>query len=196
LEKRAGFLKVLELVLRQSGGMVEITSLAKHSGVSRPTVMNWLEIYQVTHVAHLLRPYAGGGRREILAQPKVYGFDTGFVCYARGWDALRADDCGLLWEHLVLETLRSIPARTLYFWRDKQQREVDFVLPRHRDTVDAIECKWNTDHFEVRGLAAFRERYAKGRNFVVSPQVTTGYTRRMGRLEVRFTPISELRALF
>jgi uncharacterized protein len=196
LEKRAGFLKVLELLLRQSGGLLDITSLAKHSGVSRPTVMNWLEVYQVTHVAHLLRPYAEGGRREIVAQPKLYGFDTGFVCYARGWDSLRLEDCGLLWEHLVLDTLRSIPVPRLHFWRDKQQREVDFVLPRGRNSVDALECKWDPDHFEPRGLAAFRANYAQGRNWVVSPRVTTSYVRRLGGLEVRFTPIAELRDLF
>ena len=40
-----------------------------------------------------------------------------------------------------------------------------------------------------------RENYARGRNFVVSPQVTTGYARRFGNLEVRFAPIAELRAL-
>ena len=132
LEKRGAFLRLVELVLRQSGGMLEVTALAKLAGVSRPTVTSWLEVLQTTHVAHMLRPFAGGGRREIVAQPKVYGFDTGFVCFARGWDSLRAEDCGLLWEHLVLETLLSIPVARLHFWRDKQQREVDFVVPRGR----------------------------------------------------------------
>ena len=27
------------------------------------------------------------------------------VCYARGWDQLRPEDCGGLWEHLMLDTL-------------------------------------------------------------------------------------------
>lgn len=196
LEKRTEFLRLLELVLRQSGGMLEISSLAKHTGVSRPTVVNWLEVFQVTHVAHGLRPYAAGGRREVLAQPKVYGFDTGFVCHAHGWDSLRNEDCGLLWEHLVLDTLRSIPVPKLHFWRDKQQREVDFVVPRGREAVDAVECKWNADAFEPRGLSAFRENYPRGRNFVVSPQVTTGYRRRIGELAVEFLPIAELRGIF
>jgi predicted AAA+ superfamily ATPase len=193
LEKRGAFLKLLELVLRQSGGLLEISSLAKHSGVSRPTVMNWLEVFQITHATHLLRPYAEGGRREILAQPKLYGFDTGFVCHARGWDALRAEDCGLLWEHLVLDTLLSIPVAQACFWRDKQQREVDFVIPRGRGVVDAIECKWTADSFEARGLAAFRENYPHGNNFVVSPQTTSRYRRKADQLEVDFIPVSELR---
>jgi hypothetical protein len=100
LEKRAGFLRVLELLLRQSGGMLDVTRIAAESQISRPTVMNWLEVYQVTHVAHLIRPFSAGGRREVIAQPKVFGFDTGMVCHARGWDHLRSEDCGALWEHL------------------------------------------------------------------------------------------------
>jgi predicted AAA+ superfamily ATPase len=193
LEKRTAFLKLLELVLRQSGGLLEFSSLAKHSGVSRPTVMNWLEIFQITHVVHLLRPYAEGGRREILAQPKLYGFDTGFVCHARGWDNLRPEDCGLLWEHLVLDTLLSIPVPQVCFWRDKQKREIDFVIPRGRSAVDAIECKWNADAFAAHGLTAFRESYPHGKNFVISPQVAARYKRTMDEFEVEFLPLRELR---
>ena len=196
LEKRNAFLKVLELLLRQSGGLLEVASLAKHAAVSRPTVMNWLEVFETTHVARLLRPYAEGGRREILAQPKVYGFDTGFVCYACGWDDLRPQDCGLLWEHLVLDTLLSIPVPAVRFWRDKQQREVDFVLPRARGVVDAVECKWSAGRFEPRGLAAFRANYPKGRNFVVSPDVPVAYARRLAGLTVRFVPVTGLRKVF
>jgi hypothetical protein len=174
--------------------MLEVTSLAKHGGVSRPTVMNWLEVFQVTHVAHLLRPFAGGARREILSQPKIYAFDTGFVCYARGWDSLRDDDCGLLWEHLVLDTLLSIPLPKLHFWRDKQGREVDFVHPMSRDRIDAIECKWNVDAFDPGGLAAFRERYPRGRNFLAGPNVVTPFSRQWGSLEVSVVSPRDLRS--
>jgi uncharacterized protein len=82
--------------------MLDVSRLARDAQISRPTVMNWLEVYQATQTIHLLKPFAGGGRSEIVAQPRVYGFDTGFVAHARGWDTLRADDCGMLWEHLVL----------------------------------------------------------------------------------------------
>jgi len=122
LEKRAGFMRVLELLLRQSGGMLDVAKLAAESQISRPTVTNWLEVYQITHVAHLVRPFSAGGRREIVAQPKVFGFDTGLVCHARGWDHLRAEDCGVLWEHLVLDALIAAGVPRIHFWRDKQQR--------------------------------------------------------------------------
>ena len=192
LVKRAGFLRVLELLMRQSGGMLDVTKLAAESQISRPAVTNWLEVYQVTHVAHLVRPFSAGGRREIVAQPKVFGFDTGLVCHARGWDQLRPEDCGVLWEHLVLDTLIAAGAPKIHFWRDKQQREVDFVVPRGRDAADAIECKWKPEAFETRGLAAFRKQYPQGKNFVVSPLNGPAYNRVQDGLNLSIVSPGEL----
>jgi predicted AAA+ superfamily ATPase len=168
--KRREFLTLVELVLRRSGGELEVTGLSRQVEISRPTVTRYLDILETTHLAHFLRPYHGGGRQELVHRPKVYGFDTGFVSFARGWMELRDEDCGLLWEHLVLETLLSeIPARDVYYWRDKQRREVDFVLSRGNGRVDAIECKWRPDRFSPRSFTAFRELHPVGRDFVLSP---------------------------
>jgi predicted AAA+ superfamily ATPase len=179
VEKRSGFLKLLELVLRQNGGLFEATSLAKHSGLSRPTVLNYLDVFETTHVIHILRPYHGGGRQEILQQPKIYGFDSGFVCHVQGWTNLRESDCRDLWEQLVLDMLLSsnLTAK-IHFWRDKQKREVDFVLPGVKGAVEAIECKWNPETFEPKNLGAFRTLYPRGHNWVVSPFIKEPYTGR------------------
>jgi predicted AAA+ superfamily ATPase len=93
----------------------------------------------------------------------------------------------------VLDTLLSIPLPRIAYWRDKQQREVDFVLPRGRAAVDAVECKWRAEAFEPRGLAAFRMNYPRGRNYVVSPQTTAAHTRTIAGLPVTFLPITDLR---
>ena len=193
LEKRAGFLRVLEILFRQSGGLLDVSKIATESQISRPTVMNWLEVYQITHAANLVRPYSAGGRREIIAQPKVFGFDTGLICHARGWNSLRPDDCGVLWEHLVLDTLIAAGIPKIHFWRDKQQREVDFVVPTGRDSVNAIECKWKPEAFETRGLKAFRNQYPKGKNYVVSPLNNPGYDRVQDGLKVTMVSPRELR---
>jgi hypothetical protein len=188
LEKRGPFLRFVELVLRQSGGMLEVTSFAKHTGVTRPTIGTWLDVLDTTHVARRVRPYHAGSRREILAQPKLYAFDTGFVAWARGYGDLRPDDRGPLFEHLVLDELVAAGlSDRVRFWRDKQQREVDFVIDRGRSGADAIECKWSPDAFEPRNLLAFREHAARGRNFVVSGTLSRPSTRRVAGLEVHFT---------
>jgi predicted AAA+ superfamily ATPase len=83
----------------------------------------------------------------------------------------------------------------IHFWRDKQQREVDFVVPRARDAVDAIECKWKPDAFEMRGLRAFRALYPKGKNYVVCPLPSPGYERVEDRHKLAFVSPGELRQL-
>ena len=169
VHRRAGFLAVFELLLRQSGGMLDISKISRESQVTRPTIMSWLDMFQTTQVARLVRPFSGGGRREIVARPKVYCFDTGLICFARSWDVLRPEDTGLLWEHLVLDEIIATGTPKVFFWRDKQQREVDFVLPSGREKVIAIECKWNTTFTDIRGISAFRQNYSKGSNYVVCP---------------------------
>jgi hypothetical protein len=134
----------------------------------------------------MVRPFFGGGRKEIIKMPKVYGFDTGFVSFCRGWDPLRPDDYGLLWEHIVLEYLQAhIPERTIQYWRDAGGREIDFVMVRRRDEVDAIECKWNPDQFSPDALKIFRSFYSRGNNYLVCPISAPGYRKRVSGMEIQ-----------
>ncbi len=97
LERRHSFQRLVELLMAQSGGLFEATAFARACEVSRTTVANYVAVLEATFVVHLVRPFAGGGAAEILSAPKAYGFDTGFVCYHRGWHELRRDDLGPLW---------------------------------------------------------------------------------------------------
>jgi predicted AAA+ superfamily ATPase len=196
VSKRSAFLALVQALLRQSGGLAEITKLAAVAGLSRPTTMSYLDALEITQVATVLRPYHGGAARELTHQPKIFGFDTGFVAWSRGWNELRTPDSGQLWEHVVLETLQAqVVPRGLgvHFWRDKQQHEVDFVVPAGRGVAHAIECKWATAGFETKGLAAFRREHPRGRNFLVVPEQSTRL-RKFGELEVTITSAEELPA--
>ena len=188
------FNALFEYVLRQSGGQLEVSKTATALGITRPTVESHLRALEATHAATLVRPFHGGGQHEIVKMPKVYGFDTGFVSFARGWDPLRHDDLGPLWEHLVLEHLQAhFPNLHVRYWRDKSGREVDFVLAHRRDEVDAIECKWDPAALDSSALKLFRSYYPKGKNYLVTPSGDPAYTRRYGTLTVRVCTPSELR---
>ena len=174
-----------EFCLRHSGGQFEQTKAASAVGITRPTIESHLRALEITHAVTLVRPFHGGGQNEIVRQPKMYAFDTGFVSWARGWEPLRPEDCGALWEHVVLESLQArFTDQPIRYWRDKQGHEVDFVIARKRDEVHAVECKWNPSAFDGAALKVFRRSYPKGRNYVVTPSAETAYPRRLGDLEV------------
>jgi len=187
------FNAMLEFMLRQSGGQFEVTNAASALGITRPTVESHLHALETTHAVRVVRPFHGGGQSEIVKQPKVYSFDTGFVSFARGWDPLRPDDCGTLWEHLVLEQLQAhFPETPARYWRDKAGHEVDFILAHRRDQVDAIECKWDPGAFDSAALKLFRSYYPQGRNFLVTPSGDPAYSKRYGNLEVRICTPTDL----
>ncbi len=92
----------------------------------------------------------------------------------------------MLWEHLVLDTLLSVedPAK-VHFWRDHQDREVDFVIPRGRNAVDAYECKWSSIRPDMQNLRSFRKAYPHGKNFIATPQPPGKQPLRVEGLEVQ-----------
>jgi len=193
LERRASFQRFVELVFAGSGGLFEATRFARPCEVSRQTIMNYLAVLEATFVAHVVRPFSGGTTAEIIAAPRVYAFDTGFVCQHRGWRELRREDLDALYEHLVLNELHALlGSRTsIRYWRAKAGPEVDFILDRPGRPV-AIECKWSAGGFDPGGIQAFRRRHPGPSNLVVAADVDQPYERRYGPLRVRFVGLGDL----
>jgi hypothetical protein len=193
LERRSSFLRFVELVMAQSGGIFEATRFARPCEVSRVTISNYLQALEATAVAHIIRPYSTHRATEIVAAPKVYAFDTGFACYYRGWHDLRPEDYGHLWEHFVLnEMMAHLQDREIRYWRDKQGHEVDFIwAPRGRPPI-TVECKWSSGDWEAGNLIIFRRHYPKGDNVVVAHDVDRDFTRSYGDIRVHFLSIRSL----
>lgn len=188
VEKRHSFLKFTELLVIQSGGLFEATQFSRPCEVSRPTIQNYLSILEATFVVHCIRPFGKNPSREITAAPKVYFFDTGFFCYFKGWKELRPDDYGILWEHYVLNELHAQrQSRQIYYWRDKRQHEIDFVLTQKGGkSPTAVECKWSLNHFDPKNIKSFRNLYPHGKNYVVAHDVHRSFTRKYENRDVQF----------
>ena len=193
LERRHSFQKFIELLLSNSGGIFEASRYARPCEVSRTTIANYLSVLEATFVAHVVRPFSTRRSTEIVSAPKVYGFDTGFVCYYRGWNELRGEDLGILWEHFVLNELQAhLQSRKIHYWRDKQGHEVDFILAGRNQSPIAIECKWTSADFDPSGIKVFRGKYPKGNSYVVASDVDRSFHRRYGELDITFVSLRQL----
>jgi len=193
LEKRSSFQRLLELLLINSGGIFEASHYAKPCEVSRPTIANYLAVLEATFVVHVIKPFSSYKPTEIIAAPKVYGFDTGFVCCYKGWNSLRPDDLGILWEHVVLNELHGcLQTRTIRYWRDKRGNEVDFVIPRRQGGPVAIECKWQSSQFDPRALKLFRNHYQEGSSYLVAHDIDRPYRKNFGGHDVQCCNLRDL----
>jgi predicted AAA+ superfamily ATPase len=195
LERRHSFLKFAEMLFAQSGSMFEASRFAAPCEVSRTTISNYLSVLASTHVVTIIRPYSSYKTTEIVAAPKVYAFDTGFVSYYKGWQSLRTDDMGLLWEQFVLNELAGVlQTSDIHYWRDKADHEIDFVLPSQGDKVDTIECKWSHRAFGPENLVSFRKRHPTGLNYVVSADVAESYAAKISGIPVEYVTLHDLLA--
>jgi predicted AAA+ superfamily ATPase len=193
LERRYSFSRFCELLFAQSGGVFEATKFSRPCEASRTTITNYLAVLEATFVVHVIRPFSTHRATEIVSAPKVYAFDTGFVCHYSGWGTLRSEDLGFLWEHYVLNEIHAkLQRRDIRTWRDKQRHEVDFVLQRNPQDITAIECKWSAGQFDPANLKIFRRLYPRGANLVVAQDVDQPFRRDYQGMKADFIGLAYL----
>jgi predicted AAA+ superfamily ATPase len=146
----ATFRRFLALVASRHGQILNKTDLAAPLGVSVPTISEWLQILEVTGQIILVHPYFENFGKRLMKTPKVYIGDSGMACHLLGIRSLaelnRSPFLGPLFEGFVAsEILKSQindgRRKELYFFRDHQGFEVDFLFPDHRGKLCAVECK-------------------------------------------------------
>ncbi len=193
LEKREAFMKMFELVMSQSGGMFDAVKFGRACEISRHTVKNYISVMEATGVVSVLRPFSGDSGSEIVSMPKIYGFDSGFVAFTRGWDSLRSDDYGVMWEHMVLNEMTAVlQDKRINYWRDTRCHEVDFVISAGRGRAHAVECKWQSSGFDAGNLKIFRGHHPEGLNFIVSHNTEKPYNMILHGMKIRHIGLAHI----
>lgn len=144
------FRRFLSLLASRHGQILNKTDLAAPLGLSVPTITEWLHILEVTNQIILVPPYFENFGKRIVKSPKIYWEDAGLACYLLGITSSaeleRSPFLGALFEgFLATEILKSQTntgaRKELYFFRDHQGLEVDFLVPRPNARVWLIEAK-------------------------------------------------------
>jgi predicted AAA+ superfamily ATPase len=144
------FRKFLALVASRVGQVLNRTDLAAPLGVSVPTISEWLGLLEATHQILLVPPYFENFGKRLIKSPKVYFADTGLAGHLLGLEseaALMASPFrGFLLENFVASEIVKAQVnagkrRELYFFRDRQGLEVDFVVPRGGNRMLLLEVK-------------------------------------------------------
>jgi len=139
------FRKLLTLLAGQTGNLVNFSELASVCHVDAGTIHAYVEILEESHIIKVVRPYAGGKRRELTTSPKIYFVDNGIrnqLLNAFSVDIALRTDKGALMENLVFSELyKRLPlTAAINFWRSKAGGEVDFVVEQ-AGKLTALEVK-------------------------------------------------------
>lgn len=146
----ATFRRFLSLLAARCGQILNRTDLAAPLGVSVPTVSEWLSILEVTGQILLVPPFFENFGKRLIKSPKIYFIDTGLLNYLLAIDSEAILNgsvfLGPVFEAFVASEIVKIQIslgrpKELYYFRDQQGLEVDFVLPRGNRRLLLIEAK-------------------------------------------------------
>jgi uncharacterized protein len=146
----ATFRRFIGLLASRHGQMLNKTNLAAPLGVSVPTITQWLSVLEATAQILVVPPYFENMGKRLVKSPKVYIADPGLACHLLGIESAaelnRSPFEGAVFEGFIASEIvkaqvhRGAP-REIYYFRDQQGLEVDFVVPRRREGLLLVECK-------------------------------------------------------
>jgi predicted AAA+ superfamily ATPase len=146
----ATFRRFLSLLASRCGQMVNKTELAAPLGVSVPAISEWLNILEITGQIILIPPFFENFGKRLIKSPKLYFIDSGLACYLLGIESLamlnRSVFLGAIFEGFVaaeiikLQIGRGRP-KELYYFRDQQGLEADFIVPGGDARLMLLEVK-------------------------------------------------------
>lgn len=121
------------------GSPISESSLSSHIQVSPPTVKNHLKRLSDFYLAFSLRPWSRKIKRSLLKAAKVYLYDWSAVedvgaCF-ENWLACERRGQTLLWSDQSGEEFR------LYYVRNKQKQETDFLIVRGKTPWMLLEAQ-------------------------------------------------------
>lgn len=144
------FRRFLGVLASRHGQVLNKTDLAAPLGVTVPTIGEWLSILEVTGQIILVPPYFENFGKRLIKSPKLYWGDSGLACYLLGITSSaeleRSPFLGALFEGFVAAEILKSQAnqgmrKELYYFRDQQGLEVDFLMPRSNSNLWLIEVK-------------------------------------------------------
>jgi predicted AAA+ superfamily ATPase len=149
IEKPVQFFNFITACAARTGNLINYSSIANDIGIDVKTAQTWMGLLERAGLVYLLRPYSPNVTRRIVRSPKLYFLDTGLCSYLSRWETPQSLDAGAM-DGAILETwclaeiLKSYvhagKEPQLYFYRDADQKEIDFILEQDM-TLFPVEVK-------------------------------------------------------
>ena len=153
IEYREKLFHLFYLIRHSPGFIASYENLSVELGVDRRTISRYVEALERGYLVRKLHNYSRNPFTHRRKLKKLYPYVAAFC---------EGD------EALIVETAVAQHLNARFFYRDKQKREVDFVLPEHSLAVE-VKYRPRIRKGELRGLKSFMEKF-DFRGMVVSKE--------------------------
>jgi uncharacterized protein len=156
---------MVEMLRHNSSGVLNYSNLAKALRVSQETAKRWLKTLEAFYYCFSIKPWHKNVSRSLIKEPKLY---------LRDWSQIK--DPGAKFETFIAAHLykavqwwtdTGLGQFDLFYIRDLQKREVDFIVTREQEPWFLVEAKLNSRQAISKSLYHFHEILKVPRAFQV-----------------------------
>lgn len=179
------YLRFIRSTAARTGQLLNYSELARDADIAVPTAKSWMSILQASGLVFLLEPYSNNLTSRLVKTPKLYMLDTGLCSYLTQWPNARVLEAGAMSGAIFeswcfTEILKSCyhhgrSRPSLFFYRDRDQREIDLVI-EESGKLYPVEFKKSSSpggddcrHFQI--LERFRKPLGMGAIVSMYPDV-------------------------
>ena len=143
------FFRFITAVAARCSQMLNISDIAQDADINQKQAKDWIHILETLGIIFYLHPYSNNLLKRLVKTPKLYFYDTGLVCYLTKWTSASVLESGamngvILENYVVSEIaktyLNSGLEPAMYYYRDKDSKEIDVVLEQNGE-LNPIEIK-------------------------------------------------------
>lgn len=143
------FFRFITAVAARCSQMLNISDIAQDADINQKQAKDWIHILETLGIIFYLHPYSNNLLKRLVKTPKLYFYDTGLVCYLTKWTSAAVLESGamngvILENYVVSEIaktyLNSGLEPAMYYYRDKDSKEIDVVLEQNGE-LNPIEIK-------------------------------------------------------
>ena len=143
------FYRFLISAAARAGQLLNYKSIADDAEIDQATAKNWLNILEALGLIFYLHPYSNNLLKRMIKSPKLYFYDCGFVAYLTRWNSvetlMNGAQNGAVLENFVISELMKSSYNAgrrpdLYYYRDKDDKEIDIVYEAN-GTLYPMEVK-------------------------------------------------------
>ena len=143
------FYRFITAAAARCSQMLNVSEIAQDADINQKQAKDWLRILEKLGIIFYLHPYSNNLLKRLVKTPKLYFYDTGLVCYLTRWSSAEVLESGAMNGAVLENYVVSEIAKTymnsgrepyMYYYRDKDAREIDIVL-EHDGILNPIEIK-------------------------------------------------------
>ena len=167
--------KLVEILAAWSSKFMDISKITSHLSIARGTVESYINALESLYLIERVKPWTNTDYDRVGKQDKLFFADSGLMASMLNWHfedvRLDGEQNGKLLETFVFTQLAAIIDANdnnyqLYHYRDRDKREVDFIIEDSKSNIIAIEVKAGSavTKSSFKHIEWFRNNMAKGKS--------------------------------